>query len=87
MLTVGQRIKAIREQKGLTQKYVAKASGINVALLQKYEYGIRNPKDDQLKKLLKHLGWSRFLCVRLKLKTQLNCSMPCAKFQIALGLY
>lgn len=56
MLTVGQRIKAIREQKGLTQKYVAKASGINVALLQKYEYGIRNPKDDQLKKIAEALG-------------------------------
>lgn len=55
MITVGQRIRTIREQKGLTQKYVAKASGINVALLQKYEYGIRNPKDDQLKKIAEAL--------------------------------
>lgn len=51
MMTVGQRIRGMREQKGLTQKYVAQKAGINVALLQLYEYGKRNPKDDQLKKI------------------------------------
>lgn len=50
-MTVGQRIKEAREKKGLTQRYVAQKSGVNVALLQLYEYGKRNPKDDQLKRI------------------------------------
>lgn len=55
-MTVGQRIKEAREKKGLTQRYVAQESGVNVALLQLYEYGKRNPKDDQLKKLADAIG-------------------------------
>ena len=55
-MTVGQRIKAAREKKGLTQRYVAQESGVNVALLQLYEYGKRNPKDDQLKKIADAIG-------------------------------
>ena len=55
-MTVGQRIKEAREKKGLTQRYVAQESGENVALLQLYEYGKRNPKDDQLKKIADAIG-------------------------------
>lgn len=55
-MTVGQRIKEAREKKGLTQRYVAQESGVNVALLQLYEYGKRNPKDDQLKKIADAIG-------------------------------
>ena len=55
-MTVGQRIKRMREQRGLTQKYVAQEAGINPALLQLYEYGKRNPKDDQLKKIAAAIG-------------------------------
>ena len=55
-MTVGQRIKDAREKKGLTQRYVAQESGVNVALLQLYEYGKRNPKDDQLRKIADAIG-------------------------------
>lgn len=55
-MTVGQRIRAAREKKGFTQRYVAQKSGVNAALLQLYEYGKRNPKDDQLKKIADAIG-------------------------------
>lgn len=50
-MSVGQRIRKIREMRGWTQQYTADKSGIHKMLLQKYEYGSRHPKPEQLQKL------------------------------------
>ncbi|WP_312159424.1 helix-turn-helix transcriptional regulator [Oscillibacter sp.] len=63
MNIIGQRIKKIRELRGWTQKYLAQRAEIHEMLLQKYEYGTRNPREDQLKKiaeaLLVHVNFLR----------------------------
>lgn len=55
-MTVGERIKRVRKERNLTQRFVADEAGINVALLQLYEYGKRNPSDTQLAKIAKAIG-------------------------------
>lgn len=55
-MTVGERIRRVRKERNLTQRFVADEAGINAALLQKYEYGQRNPSDKQLAKIANVLG-------------------------------
>ena len=50
-MTIGEKIRAFREYRGLTQKQLGEACGIIEASIRKYELGIRNPKTDQLKKI------------------------------------
>ena len=51
MDTIGSRIKKVRELRGYTQKQVANSAKINVVLFQQYEYGLKKPKDEQLRKI------------------------------------
>lgn len=55
-MTVGQRIKQAREKRGLTQRHVAQQAAMNVALFQSYEYGKRQPGEEQLKKIADAIG-------------------------------
>ncbi|MEG1141972.1 MAG: helix-turn-helix transcriptional regulator [Clostridia bacterium] len=50
-MTVGERLKYLRELKEYTQKDVANALGLESAAISKYEYGLREPNMDSLKKL------------------------------------
>lgn len=50
-MTVGERIKKIRLEKGMTQKEVAEKCGINDANIRKYESGRQNPKLDTIEKI------------------------------------
>lgn len=52
----GQAIKAARIASGLTQQAVAEAVGIIVETYQKYETGVRTPKDATLEKIAQALG-------------------------------
>ncbi len=51
MSTVGENIKRIRKEKGLTQKELAQKCGILYQTLGKYERGLLNPKIDTIKKI------------------------------------
>ena len=42
-MNLGENIRRIREEKGLTQAYVAKQSGITQAMLCQIERGTKNP--------------------------------------------
>ena len=53
---IGEKIRAYREFRGLSQIQLAELSGINVGTIRKYELGIRNPKPDQLEKIASALG-------------------------------
>ena len=50
-MTVGERIKAARKSKNLTQKQLEKLCGINEANIRKYESGRQNPKIETLEKI------------------------------------
>ena len=56
MVSTAEKIRYIREIRGLSQQAVADAAHMNVALYKQYEYGIRNPKNDQLQKLAQALN-------------------------------
>lgn len=57
-MTTGEKIKHFRNIRGISQETLGKLSGINAATIKKYEYGIRNPKPDQLLKIANALGIS-----------------------------
>ena len=54
----GEKIKHFRNLRGISQETLGQLSGINSATIKKYEYGIRNPKPDQLLKIANALGIS-----------------------------
>lgn len=50
-MTIGERLKYLREKKGLTQKDVATRLGLEPAAISKYELDMREPNIEALKKL------------------------------------
>ena len=50
-MTVGERIKAIRKEKGLTQKQVATGCGMADSAIRKYESGLITPKFETLQRI------------------------------------
>ena len=57
-MTLGEKIKYYRNLRGISQETLGELSEINSATIKKYEYGIRNPKPDQLLKIANALGIS-----------------------------
>ena len=55
-MTIGQNIKTIRNQKGISQKKLADASGVGIATIQRIEYGQFTPKRDTIHKIAKALN-------------------------------
>lgn len=55
-MTVGENIKRIRKDKGLTQKKLGELCGINEANIRKYELGKANPKIETVDKIASALG-------------------------------
>lgn len=53
-----ERLKQLREEKGVTQKDVAKAIGVTTSAYANYEQGIREPSIDILKNLCKYYNVS-----------------------------
>lgn len=50
-MTLGERLKKLREEKGLTQKQVADKLGLESAAISKYEKDLREPNIESLLKL------------------------------------
>lgn len=57
-MTVGERIRKIRTEKGMTQKQVAEACGMADSAVRKYESGAQKPKLDTIIRLAKALDVS-----------------------------
>ena len=68
-MTVGEKIKYYRNIRGISQEMLGNLSGINPATITKYEYGIRNPKPDQLLKITNALGISINLFMDFDIET------------------
>ena len=58
LLAFGQRVRTLREKAGLTQREVAKRSGLDVTYISGLERSVRNPSLMSLEKLAKGLGCS-----------------------------
>lgn len=59
-MTVGQNIKAIRKEKGITQKKLSELTGISEVTIRQYEAEKYKPKLEQVKKIAKALNTSPF---------------------------
>lgn len=59
-MTIGNNIKRIREEKGMTQKELADKCNIIYQTIGKYERNLLNPKYETLEKIAKALGVSSF---------------------------
>ena len=57
-MTISERIRLIRQQKNISQNDLAKAAGINVKSLSRYELGASIPPADALKAIADALGVS-----------------------------
>lgn len=68
-MTVGEKIKAIRKERGFTQKKLGELCGINEANIRKYELGKQNPKIETIDKIASALGMSAFELIGLELST------------------
>ena len=55
-MTLGERIKAARKQRGMTQRELAQKVGISVNSLSRYETGERQPNIETLSKIAEALG-------------------------------
>lgn len=55
-MTVGEKIRRIRKEKGLTQKQLGELCGMNEANVRKYELGKANPKIETVDKIASALG-------------------------------
>lgn len=53
---IGQKLKAIRKQKDISQKALAEQSGVGLATIQRIEYGQFTPKRVTIHKLAKAMG-------------------------------
>lgn len=59
-MTVGEKIKQIRKEKGLTQKALGELLSISEGMVRQYELGIRNPKIETIEKIASALKISPF---------------------------
>ena len=55
---IGDRIKELRKEKGMTQKELANAMGVTASMIGQYETGIRIPKYETLERVAKALSIS-----------------------------
>lgn len=71
-MTVGEKIKYYRKMRGISQEMLGELSGINSATIKKHEYGILNPKPDQLLKIAGALGISIYQFMDFDIETTSN---------------
>ena len=53
---ISQRLKELRQEKGVSQKEIAKTIGISVSAYSNYEQGIREPSNEILIRLCKYFN-------------------------------
>ena len=82
-MTTGEKIKYFRNMRGISQEMLGQLSGINPATIKKYEYGIRNPKPDQLLKIANALGISINIFMDFEAEKDENCNYIPATLKIS----
>lgn len=57
-MTIGERIKEVRKNKGFSVRYLSEQSGISRSTISRWENNQLNPSEDKLKKIIQALGIS-----------------------------
>ena len=57
-MAIGDRIKALRKEHGLTQSDLANAMGVTASMIGQYETGVRTPKCNTIERIAKALSVS-----------------------------
>ena len=70
-MTIGEKIKNLRKEKGLTQKNLGVLCGMTAEQIRQYELGIRIPKIVSLKKIADSLNV--LFCDLLPLSMEISC--------------
>lgn len=65
-MTFGERLKAERIKRGLTQSELATELGLNQSAISKFEYGIKEPAKNTLVAFAKYFGVSTDYLLGLK---------------------
>ena len=68
-MTIGDKIKYYRNNRGYSQEQLAALSGMNLSSIKKYETNVRNPKPDQIRKIASALGVSSSLFLDIDMTT------------------
>lgn len=68
-MTVGEKIRAYRTLRGISQRTLGELAEMNEVTIRKYEAGDRNPKPDQLLKIANGLGVSINLFMDFDIET------------------
>lgn len=55
-MTIGERIKEVRKDKGISVRYLSALSGISRSTISRWENNHLNPSEDKLKEIIKALG-------------------------------
>lgn len=77
ILTIGDRIRALRKEKGLTQKELAQKLGVSASMVGQYETNVRKPKLETLEKFASSLGVSITEIVDISdVSPSLNAAIP-----------
>lgn len=69
-MDIGDSIKRIRKEKGMTQKQLATDAGVSETSIRKYEAGKREPKKEAVQKIAKALGVDPFSLYSFDMATQ-----------------
>lgn len=56
VMTNGERLRALREKKGLTQEQLARAAGVRQSIVSKIERGVIDPRFSTMQALARALG-------------------------------
>ena len=80
-MTIGENIKKIRKERGITQKQSGDRCNINEANIRKYENGKQNPKKETIQKIADALGVHYFELDEYALKQELD-SIEKPKFDL-----
>ena len=76
-MTVGDRIRALRKEKGLTQKELGQKLGVSASMIGQYETNVRKPKFETLEKIAVSLGVNITEIVDISdISPSLNVALP-----------
>ena len=85
-MTVGENIRRIRKEKGLTQKQLGELCGMNEANVRKYELGKANPKIETVNKIASALGEPLNCFLDISVKEVKEATTKAISFKEYLGI-
>ena len=85
-MTVGEKIRRIRKEKGLTQKQLGELCGINEVQIRRYEIAKANPKIETIQKIASALGEPLNCFLDISVKEVKKATTKAISFKEYLGI-